>query len=174
MQQITTNRLLLRPFEKEDATNLFELDSNADVHRYLGNQPVKSMDEIIKVIEFIHQQYCDYGIGRWVVEDKTTGAFMGWSGLKWITEAINGNVHYYDLGYRFKPQFWGSGYATEAAQAWVTYTSEMLNQEKLYAITDGQNKDSQRVLNKLGFIAKENFVYQEVEHIWFEKHFAVF
>ena len=110
---------------------LFEMDSNAEVHRYLGNQPVKSIEEIIRVVDYIQQQYRDFGIGRWVVADKETGNFMGWAGLKWITEAINDQLHYYDLGYRFMPQFCGCGYATEAGNAWVKYATNELRQETI-------------------------------------------
>ena len=170
LQHITTERLLLRPFTDADAEPLFELDSNAEVHRYLGNQPVKDINEIKRVITYIQQQYHDFGIGRWVVEDQKSGAFMGWAGLKWISEIINGHVYYYDLGYRFMPEYWGQGYATETAGVWVDYAKDRLKVEKIYAITDQQNAASQNVLAKLGFITKQNFVYQGLDHLWFEKY----
>ncbi|HRG20042.1 MAG TPA: GNAT family N-acetyltransferase [Saprospiraceae bacterium] len=170
MQTITTDRLLLRPFTDEDAMALFEMDSNAEVHRYLGNQPVKSIEEIIRVVDYIQQQYRDFGIGRWVVADKETGNFMGWAGLKWITEAINDQLHYYDLGYRFMPQFCGCGYATEAGNAWVKYATNELRQEKIYAMTHSQNLASQNVLGKLGFATKQNFVHEGTNHLWLEKY----
>ncbi len=169
LQTITTDRLLLRPFTDADAEALFEMDSNPEVHRYLGNQPVKSIEEIISIIDFIQQQYRDFGIGRWVVTDKSNGAFMGWAGLKWITEAINGHLHYYDLGYRFLPKYWGYGFATEAGKAWVNYATNELGQEKIYAIADSQNLASQNVLRKLGFTTKQNFVHEGISHLWFEK-----
>lgn len=169
MQAITTDRLLLRPFKEEDAHGLFELDSNAEVHRFLGNRPVKDIEEVMKVIRYIQQQYHDFGIGRWVVEDKSSGKFMGWAGLKWITEAINGQVHYYDLGYRFIPAYWGKGYATEAAGAWLDYAKVKLKAGKIYAMTDSQNLASQNVLGKLGFITQQNFVHEGMVHLWFEK-----
>lgn len=95
---------------------------------------------------------------------------MGWAGLKWITEVINGHVHYYDLGYRFIPEYWGQGYATEAAGVWMENAKDRLKVEKIYAITDQQNATSQNVLAKLGFITKQNFVYQGLDHLWFEKY----
>ncbi|MBK7790590.1 MAG: GNAT family N-acetyltransferase [Saprospiraceae bacterium] len=171
MKSILTDRLLLRPFTDEDATALFEMDSNAEVHRYLGNQPIKDFDEIKRVVTYIQQQYHDFGIGRWVVEDRSNGAFMGWAGLKWITEAINKQVFYYDLGYRFMPAYWGRGYATEAASVWVDYAKDQLKVEKIFAITDAQNEASKRVLHKLGFITKENFVNDRKVHLWHEKYF---
>lgn len=61
---------------------------------------MQTIDEAPKVIQFIRQQYADYGIGRWAVIEKDSGCFIGWSGLKFITEAENNRIHFYDVGYR--------------------------------------------------------------------------
>jgi len=62
-----TERLLLREIDYEDEAALFELDSDPEVHRYVGNKPVQSIEQIQLVIGFIRQQYLDNGIGRWAV-----------------------------------------------------------------------------------------------------------
>lgn len=100
-----TERLILRELMPTDAEGMFEMDRDPEVHLYLGNRPVKSIEQSIAEIEFISAQYTENGIGRWAVIEKATGNFVGWSGLKLIRETTNNHVNYYDLGYRFSKRF---------------------------------------------------------------------
>jgi RimJ/RimL family protein N-acetyltransferase len=105
---VETNRLTLRELMPSDETGMFELDADAEVHRYLGNKPISTMDEVRQVIALIRDQYVQNGIGRWAVIEKATGHFMGWSGLKLVKELINGHINYYDLGYRLMKKHWNA------------------------------------------------------------------
>jgi ribosomal-protein-alanine N-acetyltransferase len=165
---IPTERLLLRDLSPEDAEGMFELDSDAEVHRYLGGKPVKSLEESERVIDIIRAQYARNGIGRWAVIEKSTGNFVGWSGLKLITEPINGRSGYYDLGYRFIKRYWGKGYATEAANAAVQYAWDDLKLRELYAMADMDNKASRRVLEKTGMRFSGEFDYDGSRHAWYK------
>ena len=78
---VETERLILREFLLTDAEAFFEMDSNPEVHRYLGNKPIRTIDEAITVIKNIRQQYIANGIGRWAAIEKLSGEFIGWSGL---------------------------------------------------------------------------------------------
>jgi len=148
---LETNRLLLREIIEDDAADLFEMDSDPDVHRYIYNQPLKQIEEQYKMIDMLQQQYRDYGIARWAVVDKQSGECLGWAGLKFFPEPFNGHKDFYELGYRFKQKHWGKGYATEAAKAIVDYGFTHLDTDYLYAMTDVDNTASQHVLSKLGF-----------------------
>lgn len=68
--KLETDRFMLREFMLNDAADLFEMDSNPNVHRYLGNQPVKDIAFIHQVIASLQQQYLENGIGRWAIIDK--------------------------------------------------------------------------------------------------------
>lgn len=70
---IETERCLIRPLIAEDAAGIFELDSNPNVHRYLGNAPIKTLTAAENVIKFIRQQYDDLGTCRWAIIEKETG-----------------------------------------------------------------------------------------------------
>jgi ribosomal-protein-alanine N-acetyltransferase len=94
---IETERLLMRNMMDEDVHGLFAMDSDAEVHKYLGNKPIATLAEAQKYIDFIKQQYKDYGIGRWAVVEKKSGNFIGWSGFKYVTDTINGKKNYYEL-----------------------------------------------------------------------------
>ncbi|HNP54158.1 MAG TPA: GNAT family N-acetyltransferase [Ferruginibacter sp.] len=168
--KLETARLWMREIAAGDAPGLFELDSDPVVHRYLGNQPVQTMEEIDSVINMIRQQYSDHGIARWAVLLKENNRFIGWAGLKWITEPINGHVHYYDLGYRLIPSYWGQGYATEASFALLEYAFDVLGVSSVAAMADIENKGSNRVLTKIGMQRIESFVWDGVLHHWYELH----
>lgn len=56
---IETECLILRELRPEDAAAIFELDSNAQVHRYLGNNPIHSLEQAEKIIALVRQQYAD-------------------------------------------------------------------------------------------------------------------
>ncbi|MDQ1089266.1 RimJ/RimL family protein N-acetyltransferase [Siphonobacter sp. SORGH_AS 1065] len=73
---LQTPRLTLRDLEQKDALALFELDSNPEVMKFLG-KPSQSIEESQAMIEYIRAQYIQNGIGRWAVEHRETGAFMG-------------------------------------------------------------------------------------------------
>lgn len=103
--------MLLRELLLSDADGMFELDSNPNVHLFLGNKPVKDIEESLHQIKNIQQQYEDLGTGRWAVILKETGDFIGWSGIKFITNEINNHKDFYEIGYRFIEKHWGKGYA---------------------------------------------------------------
>ena len=94
-----TERLYLRELEYTDTNDLFEMDSDPEVQLYLENNPVKSIDEIRKVIAMLKKQYTEYGIARWAVVDKLTNECIGWAGLKYFNEPLNNHNNFYELGY---------------------------------------------------------------------------
>jgi len=173
---IETERLILRPVLDTDVDDYFELDSDPEVHKYLGNKPITKKEQAVKAIEFLQKQYKERGIARWAVIHKETNEFMGWSGIKYLTESeqMNGVYNVYELGYRFMPKFWGKGYATESAQAWVDYAFNDMKIKSFYAAADVPNKGSVNVLQKVGFKITGEFLF-EFEDIkeqcyWLEQH----
>ncbi|MBC7451035.1 MAG: GNAT family N-acetyltransferase, partial [Cytophagales bacterium] len=120
------------------------------------------------VIDFIRQQYIENGTGRWAVIEKETNTFIGWAGLKLIKEETNHHNGYYDVGYRFIKKYWGKGYATEAADACITYGFTIMNLNEIYAIADAENTASHHVLQKIGMRFIETFHYQRTKHDWYK------
>jgi len=161
-----TARFILREILPTDVDGLFELDSDAEVHKFLGNEPVKSKEQIVAVIDFIRQQYVDFGIGRWAIVDKRTGNFVGWTGLKFVTEETNKHTNYYDLGYRLIKKYWGKGIATETAKSVIDYGFTNLNIDNIFAIVHPENNNSKKVLDKLGFVYQETFEYDGEATNW--------
>ena len=116
-----TERLILREILPTDVEGMYQLDADPDVHKYLGNKPVTSREQTLEVINFIRQQYIDNGIGRWAIINKKSNEFLGWTGLKLVTDETNHHKNYYDLGYRLIKKYWGKGIATESACASLDY-----------------------------------------------------
>ena len=168
MNLIETNRLYFREIEESDDYSILELDSDPGVHQYLGNRPIEDITEARKLIQFIRQQYVDNGIGRLAIIEKETNYFVGWGGFKLITDFVNGHQNYHDLGYRIIRKYWGKGYATESSKAAIDFAFNKLGFDIIHAITDVNNIQSKKVLEKCGFIYKEVFEYHTVPHYWFE------
>lgn len=163
-----TERLILRELVAEDETAMFELDSDPEVHRYVGNSPVESIEQIQDIIEFIQKQYEENGVGRWAVIEKSSNKFIGWAGLKLFKNEMNKHSNFYELGYRFIKSYWGKGYATEAAKASVKYGIEQLGVKEIFAMTDVENVNSKKVLEKAGFKYIETFDDNGDQTDWFK------
>lgn len=164
---IETERLLLREITEADAPGLFELDSDPEVHKYLGHKTVTHLSESEDIVKHVQRQYLENGIGRWAVIDKATNEFIGWAGLKY-EKNIRKNTHYYDLGYRLKRKFWGKGIAMEASVEALKYGFNQMNLTEIFAAAHTENAASNRILTKLGFTFIETFDYDGTVHNWYQ------
>ena len=142
---IETNRLLLRTFTEDDASLIYELNLDPDVTRYT-HDPIKDLAHAAGILEkIIIPQYVLYNHGRWAVHIRSTLEFLGWCGLKYRAE-----FNEIDLGYRFKKEGWGKGYATEAAWAAIQYGFEKIGLQRIVARAEIDNIGSLKVLEKCG------------------------
>jgi len=147
---------------------MFELDSNVNVNKYLGNNPVKSIEESQKLIENLRNQYIQNGIARFAVVLKETNEFIGWSGIKFLTEPENNHVNVYEIGYRLMENHWGKGYGYEAAEAWMNHGFTEMKIEKMYASVNKENMASKRILEKLGMQITSDFLWNGIPCYWLE------
>lgn len=140
-----TERLILREFDPVlDAEAYYHLNSQEEVIKYTGNDLMKSVDEARDFLEN-YDHYEKHNFGRWAVIRKEDNVFVGWCGLK-----IEGD--HIDLGYRFSPQYWGKGYATESARASLNYGFNTLKLKHIIACAMPENKSSFNVMEKLGMV----------------------
>lgn len=168
---LETERLILRELLESDLEGMFELDSDPMVHKYLGNKPISTKQEAAEAINFIQLQYKERGIGRFAAVEKSTGNFIGWSGLKLNKgpkEELNGIQDFIDIGYRFIPKYWGKGYATESSIASLHYGFNTLNYSLICGAAELENKASNKILQKIGLNFKNDFYYQEIRCKWYE------
>lgn len=166
--QFESERLLYRPITISDAEALFELDRNPNVHLYLGNNPVTSIDEVLGYINSIQQQYIDNKIGRFAAVLKETNEVIGWAGIKFITEPENNHVNFYDLGYRLQEKHWRKGFALEAAKAWLDFGFNEINIQKMYASAHVDNLGSNTILQRIGMKQNGQFYWEDLLCNWYE------
>jgi len=166
---IETRNLILRPVTKADSKDFFEMDSNPAVHRFLGNNPVKTIEQSEAMIASILEQYKTFGLGRLALILKDTNEFIGWSGLKY-EQNLRKEFDYYDLGYRLKEQFWGNGYATEAALASIDYGFKDLKLKEICAAADFNHLVSNYILKKIGMQPHGQFTFEGDLCNWYTLH----
>ena len=163
---VETERFILRDIEHYDAQGMFELDSDPEVHEFLGKKPIQTIDQAKQVIKYIRGQYKNNGIGRWAIIDQKSGDFIGWTGLKYEEELREG-FNYYDLGYRLKKSYWGNGIATETAVASLQYGFEKLELKEIGGAADVKHAASNKILKRIGLKLIEKFNYQGMPHNWY-------
>ena len=142
---IETKRLILREISVADAQDMLRLHSNNQVQKYTGEELITSLEEIQNKIKERSKEYKKYGFGRWATFLKRDMQFVGWAGLLYLPEFDE-----IDLGFRFLPEYWGLGIATEACRAILSYGFDNLKLKKIIAIAFKENKASIRVMEKIG------------------------
>lgn len=143
---IETDRLILRPFVDSDVEAVYEFNSHPEVIRYTGESPVKSKQEAQDIITTIWKRdYEIQGYGRFAVVYKPDNKVIGFSGLKW--EADIGET---DIGYRFLPEYWGQGIATESCIPLLKYGFDDLGLKQIVGLAYPENVASCKVLMKIG------------------------
>lgn len=165
---LETERFIIREILPTDVDGMYELHSDPEVHKYLGNSTITNKEKIVEVINYVRKQYIETGVGRWAIIDKRTNEFIGWTGLELVTEEINNHINYYDLGYRLIKRFWGQGIATETAFASLKYAFNNLNADEVFARADCENTGSNKVLKKVGLKFIEKFDLDGIKHNWYK------
>ena len=146
---LETERLVLRRFTEADADNLFELEGDPEVMRFLtGGRPTPR--EVIRtetLPRFLHYYERLEGFGFWAVIEKVTGEFLGWFEFRPPEGGGPGEV---ELGYRLRRSAWGKGYATEGSRALIRKGFTELGVRRVVAETMAVNTASRRVMKKAG------------------------
>ena len=146
---LETDRLLLRRFSEADVDNLFDLDSDPEVMRFIngGTPTPRDVIEHDLLPRFLSYYERCAGYGFWAAIDKATGEFLGWFHFRPPEGASPGEV---ELGYRLRQAAWGQGYGTEASRALIRKGFTALGVRRVVASTFADNLASRRVMEKAG------------------------
>jgi ribosomal-protein-alanine N-acetyltransferase len=141
---IETDRLFLRKLQDYDIDEIFKMRSDKEIMRFI-REPQTERDESLAWIEMISGKWDTEKIGFCGVIEKETKSFVGWCGL-WRLKETNE----IEVGYAINKDFWGKGYATEAARGCLEYGFTDLNLAKIVAVAFPENEPSQNVMKRLG------------------------
>lgn len=154
-----TERLVVRHFNAPDYNHYFLLHGNPAVMQFI--RPVKTKEESDAFLnESLTANIASY-LGRWSVDDKSTGKFAG----SFVMIPIPDDKEKIQLGYAFLPAHWGKGFATEVTEGGLQYFRNKTPLTEIYAVTEAANVASQRVLIKNGFQAYDRKMEGEKELI---------
>jgi len=143
---LETNRLILRRLTPEDAAFILDLLNQPSFIQFIGDRNVRTLAD---ARNYISQgpvaSYARHGFGLYLTLLKDSGEPIGLCGL--IKRDSLPDV---DVGYALLPQFWGKGYATEAATAVFSYGRHTLGIPRVVGVVNADNAGSIAVLKKLG------------------------
>lgn len=163
--EISSERLWLRPYNDHDLDFLESLLTNPNMVRYIGNGQIRDKEGIKKFSDWIYDTYSfnpHYGLK--LILDKESKKRVGHAGL--VPQIINGKQEI-EIGYWIAQEYWGRGFATEAARVVMEYGKNKLKIEKMIALIQKDHIASQKVAEKIGMQfekeinlkGKEVFVY---------------
>ena len=144
---LETKRLVLRQLTIDDAEFILSLLNEPSFLRYIGDKKVRNIDDAQRYI--LNGPIASYernGFGLYLVELREPGTPIGMCGL--LKRAELADV---DIGFAFVPDFWGQGFAFEAAEAVMNYARQTLKLPRIVAITNPDNESSIKLLERLGF-----------------------
>jgi RimJ/RimL family protein N-acetyltransferase len=142
-----TERLLLREWRDDDRAPFARLNAEPRVAEFLSRPLDREASDAL--VDRIVGHWADDGFGLWPVERVEDGAFLGFTGLSApafeaaFTPAV-------EVGWRFAPEAWGRGYATEAARAALAFGFEALGLDEIVSFTAPANVRSQAVMERIG------------------------
>lgn len=141
-----TSRLAVREFTAADVDDIFALNADPRVMRYIGDGTPATREDAEAAVERSLRRYREHpGLGAWHVSRRDDGRFVGWVSLKHAGESPD-----IEVGYRLRHDAWGQGFATELARAMLRRGFDERGLDRIIGVTHADNAASQRVLLKAG------------------------
>lgn len=166
---INTTRLGLRKWTDADTNPFVAINKDKDVMKYFPGTVTE--EETLAMISRIKTHFNVHGFGLYAVEEKSSGAFIGFTGFA-IPRFESFFTPCVEIGWRLQQSAWGNGYATEAAKACLEYGFGSLNFDSVFSFTALNNLPSERVMQKIGMKRIGEFDHPNIEqgHILCRHH----
>ena len=142
---LETERCILRYPSRNDALDMLSAFTSPSFPKDLPLGLLSSLDEVHGWIDHCQAGWAEGRIYSWVVEHKHNTNLVGQTTLARIPDTDS-----WSLAYWIHPDYWGGGYATEAAQKVLQFGSDTLKVTRFWAGSALWNAASERVLRKLG------------------------
>jgi RimJ/RimL family protein N-acetyltransferase len=125
--------------------------ANPKVTRYIREKPFSEEESWTRLLRYVGH-WALLGFGYWVVEERSSGKFIGEVGFadyhREIEPTLKGTP---EIGWVFVPQAHGKGYATEAVRAVVAWGDGHFGPVRTACIVHPENLASIRVAEKCGY-----------------------
>jgi len=154
---IHTERLILKPVSLEDAEFILELVNSKEYIENIGERNIRTLSEAQDYIqEKMVNHFKQHGYGNFLMTTKKDGAKIGCVSL-YNRPDVDG----VDIGFVLLHRYTKNGFAYEGAHALKIYAKETLGLSGITAFTTKENKDSQRLIEKLGLQFKKNMIFED-------------
>lgn len=148
MHSLTTARLTLRPPVATDAARLFEIYGDPETNRFNPFGPHADLAASEAMLGDWIAQWDQDGFSQWAVtETSDPDRIIGFGG---ISMRFYDDVPRLNLGYRFAPEAWGKGLATELGRASLDFAFTTLGARQVFAVVRPHNAPSIAVLERVG------------------------
>lgn len=146
----TTRRLRLRRPRMNDFGASAAMWADPEIVRHISGKPSTAQQSWGRLLLYIGH-WTAFRFGYWVVEERTTGAFVGEVGFANHRRDIEPPITVPELGWVIARGFQGKGYATEASRAAIAWGRRRFTETETACIIAPANLASIHVAEKLGF-----------------------
>jgi RimJ/RimL family protein N-acetyltransferase len=158
---IETERLILRPFRRQDLDAHAATLGDEEVMRHIGGKPVNREDSWRRLMSGVGS-WALIGMGPWAVEQKADGRMVGHCGFfqfeRDMSPLILGEP---EMGWIFDRSVHGQGIAFEACSAALAWAEREIAAPSYPAIIDLENAPSIKLAERLGFVRQPDGFYRE-------------
>lgn len=148
MKILETDRLILRNWEERDRQAFFRLNSDEQVMRFFGFR--RDRAEADAFMDRLRVENEERGFGFCAVEERRSGTTVGICGIHHTPNVPIYPEGVIEAGWRFIPEIWGHGYATESAAVWLAEAFIARDTPEIVAFAVWSNEASIAVMRRLG------------------------
>jgi len=143
---LITQRLILRAFVSEDATDLYAFRSDTYAQRY-NDPPLTDLSQADALIQWMIEGFAAQEIIQWAVALRANNRVIGLFGFNSWDRGHNRA----SIGYNLAREYWGQGISKEALKAMLGFGFEDMHLNRIEAETVASNTESVRLLERSGF-----------------------
>jgi len=147
--QVDTERLHLSPLAMSDHADLYRLQQDPEMMRYLGDGRPYAEHQSVTWLEWNVAMWETEGYGFWAARDRADDAFLGWIGVTKVFDPPE-LLEESEVGWFVDRQRWGQGLATEGAREALRFAFDDLGLPRVIARYNAANTASGRVMEKIG------------------------
>jgi RimJ/RimL family protein N-acetyltransferase len=163
MTEIQTPRLILRRWHDDDLVPMAEINADPQVMRWIRDGSVRDLDQTAGDIERWEEEWDEEGFGLFAVELLASGELAGFAGLS-VPRFLPEVLPAVEIGWRLGRQYWGQGYASEAAHAALEFAVQDRGLDRVISISRVGNDASENVMRKLGMVPERETTHPVYGH----------